>query len=79
MDRDELHERIDEIRREHPGREEFVAAVRGFAETIDPDSRKLLGEALLEREPETGGFEVIDEGGWLRRTMRRIEERGGRR
>ena len=79
MDRAEIDEHIDRLRDEHPAREEFVAAVRGFAETLASAERKLLGEALLDREPETGGFDVLnrrlEEGGWVRRTMRRAEER----
>lgn len=80
MDRAQIDEHIDRLRAEYPARDEFVAAVRGFAETLDPEGRRLLGEALLEREPETGGFDVLsrrlEEGGWLRRTMRKAEERG---
>ena len=79
MDRDELDRHIDVLRAQNPGRDEFIAAVGAFARTLDPESRELLGRALLAREPETGGFDVLnrrlDEGGWFRRTMRKVETR----
>ena len=82
MDRDELDRRIDVLRAENPGRDDFIAAVRTFAATLDPASRELLGQALLAREPETGGFDVIDhrrrQGGWIRRTARKLDTREGR-
>ena len=79
MERDQIALRVDALRVEHPGREEFIAAVREFGQELDPDSRKTLGQVLLDRQPETGGFDVLnkrlEEGGWMKRTMRRIEER----
>ena len=79
MERDQIALRVDALRVEHPGREEFIAAVREFGQKLDPDSRKTLGQVLLDRQPETGGFDVLnkrlEEGGWMKRTMRRIEER----
>jgi hypothetical protein len=79
MQRDQIERRVDELRAEHPGRDEFIAAVREFGQELDPDSRKALGQVLLDRQPETGGFDVLntrlEEGGWMKRTMRRIEER----
>jgi hypothetical protein len=79
MDRDELDRRIDVLRAENAGRDDFIAAVRVFAATLDPESRELLGQALLAREPETGGFDVLsrrlEEGGWFQRTRRKIEPR----
>jgi hypothetical protein len=78
MDRAQIDDQIDRLRREHPERAEFVAAVQAFSQTLDPEARRLLGEALLQREPETGGFDVLnrrlEQGGWIRRTMRKIEE-----
>jgi hypothetical protein len=79
MQRDQIERRVDELRIEHAGRDEFIAAVREFGQGLDPDSRKTLGQVLLDRQPETGGFDVLnkrlEEGGWIKRTMRRIEER----
>ena len=79
MQRDQIERRVDELRAEHPGREEFIAAVREFGQELDPEARKTLGQVLLDRQPEMGGFDVLnkrlEEGGWMKRTMRRIEER----
>jgi hypothetical protein len=78
MDRAQIDDQIDRLRTEHPERAEFVAAVQSFSQTLDPEARRILGEALLQREPETGGFDVLnrrlEQGGWIRRTMRKIEE-----
>ena len=79
MQREEIDARVDELSAENPGREEFIAAVRAYSETLDAEARKLLGRALLEREPEMSGFDVLnrrlEEGGWLERTMRKSEKR----
>ena len=79
MERDQIERCVDELRAEHAGRDEFIAAVRDFGQELDTDSRKTLGQVLLDRQPETGGFDVLnkrlEEGGWMKRTMRRIEER----
>ena len=79
MERDQIERRVDELRAEQPGREEFIAAVREFGQGLDPEARKTLGQVLLDRQPETGGFDVLnkrlEEGGWMKRTMRKIEER----
>jgi hypothetical protein len=79
VQREEIDARVDELRAENPGREEFIAAVRAYSETLDAEARKLLGRALLEREPEMSGFDVLnrrlEEGGWLERTMRKSEKR----
>jgi hypothetical protein len=79
MDRLHIEHRVDALRVRHPGREEFVTAVRDFADTLDKGDREVLGQVLLDREPETGGFDVLNArlegGGWMRRTMRKVEER----
>jgi hypothetical protein len=79
MQRDQIERRVDDLRAEHPGRDEFIAAVREFGQELDPDSRKTLGQVLLDRQPETGGFDVLkerlEEGGWMKRTMRKIDDR----
>jgi hypothetical protein len=78
LNRDEIEARVDELRAEHPGREEFLAAIRAFSDTLHPQARKILGKVLLDRKPETGGFDVItdrlERGGWMKRTMRKIED-----
>jgi hypothetical protein len=79
MEREQIDRRVDELRAEHPGREEFIAAVGEFGQELGADARKTLGRVLLDRQPETGGFDVLnkrlEEGGWMKRTMRKIEER----
>ena len=79
LNRQEIEARVDELRVEHPAREEFLAAIRAFSDTLHPEARKTLGKVLLDRKPETGGFDVISErlerGGWFQRTMRRAEGR----
>jgi hypothetical protein len=79
MEREHLERRVDELRAEHPGREEFIAAVGEFAQELDPDARKTLGQVLLDRQPPTGGFDVqnkrLEEGGWIKRTLGRMADR----
>jgi hypothetical protein len=79
MDREAIDARLDELRAANPGREDFLAAVRAFADSLDDEQRKLLGDVLLRREPTTGGFDVLnrrlEEGGWMKRTLGRMAER----
>jgi hypothetical protein len=79
MDRYELERRVEELREEHPGREEFVAAVKELGDSLDEESRQILGQVLLDSQPETGGFDVLnrrlEEGGWIKRSLGRMEER----
>jgi hypothetical protein len=78
VDRSEIEARVDQLRTQHPGRDEFVAAMGELAESLDADGREVLGRVLLERQPEAGGFDVISQrverGGWMKRTMRKIED-----
>jgi hypothetical protein len=78
VEQDEIEACVDELRARHEGRDEFVAAIGDFARTLDDEDRKVLGRVLLERQPDTGGFDVLnrrlEEGGWLQRTMRKIEK-----
>jgi putative intracellular protease/amidase len=79
MDRLEIEARVDALRARYEERDEFVAAVGDFAQTLDEADRELLGRVLLARQPDTGGFDVLNErlerGGWFQRTMRKIEQR----
>ena len=78
MDREAIESRVDELREANPGRAEFVAAIKEFGESLPPGDREVLGRVLLERQPESGGFDAlerrIEEGGWLRRTGKKVEE-----
>jgi hypothetical protein len=80
VNREAMEVRVDELRAAHPGRDEFVNAVRAFSETLDADEREVLGSVLLSRKPESGGgFEVleqrVEEGGWFKRSLGRMAER----
>jgi hypothetical protein len=80
VDREAMEVRVDELRAAHPGRDEFVTAVRAFSETLDADEREVLGSVLLSKKPESGGgFEVleqrVEEGGWFKRSLGRMAER----
>jgi hypothetical protein len=79
MDRYELERRVEDLREQHPEREEFVAAVKELSESLDEESREILGQVLLDRQPETGGFDVLnkrlEEGGWVKRSLGRMAER----
>jgi hypothetical protein len=83
VDRDAIESRVDELREANPGRTEFVAAIKEFGESLAPEERETLGQVLLERQPEAGGFDALErrikEGGWFRRTGRKIEESFERR
>jgi hypothetical protein len=78
MERHQIERRVDELRADHPGREEFIAAVQAFGQELDSEAREILGQVLLDRQPTTGGFDVLnkrlEEGGWMKRTTRRIDD-----
>jgi hypothetical protein len=78
MDRGAIEARVDELRAAHPDRHEFVRAIQEFSETLGPEDREVLGEVLLSRQAPRGGFDVLErrreQGGWIRRTMRKVEE-----
>jgi hypothetical protein len=77
--REQIEIRVDELKREHDGKE-FARAVQRFAaESLDPNEREVLQTLLLERAGEAARHnEEVDErlrwGGWFRRTFRKLEE-----
>jgi hypothetical protein len=77
--REQIEIRIDELKREHHGKE-FAKAVKRFAaESLDPDERNVLQSVLLERAGEAARHnEEVDDrlhwGGWFRRTFKRLED-----
>ena len=79
MERETIEARVDALREENPNREEFLAAIRTFADTLDEEQRRVLGDVLLQREPSTGGFDALnrrlEQGGWMKRTFDRFGER----
>jgi hypothetical protein len=78
VDREAIETRVGELREANPDRSEFIAAIKEFGETLTPEDREVLGQVLLDRQSESGGFDAlerrIEEGGWFRRTGRKIEE-----
>jgi hypothetical protein len=81
--RDELDARVESLATIHEG-DAFVQAVSRFAdEELAPAERELLGRILLERADEEHAFEEVvrrrmRERGWIRRTLRRLDEMGRR-
>jgi hypothetical protein len=78
VDREEIEMRVEELREANPDRQEFITAIKGFGDTLTEKDREVLGQVLLDRQPERGGFDALDrrieEGGWFKRTGRKIEE-----
>jgi hypothetical protein len=69
--------RVDALAHEHDG-DEFVAAVRQFADELGPDEQAMLQQILLERAADEEDFQKavrgrIAEKGWIRRTYARLE------
>lgn len=77
--REQIETRVDNLKREHHGKE-FAKAVKRFAnESLDPDEREVLRDLLMERAGEAARHnEEVDDrlrwGGWFRRTFRKLEE-----
>jgi hypothetical protein len=66
--RRQLSEHLDALAAEHEG-PAFVEAIERFAAELRDEERELLGEVLLERADERGGFDYglirrIDEPRW---------------
>ena len=68
MSRRELEERVDELAREHSGRD-FAEAVRAYSATLDVEAREELKQLLVERAADFDQaiMERVDARGWLRR------------
>lgn len=77
--REQIESRVDELKREHHGKE-FAKAIERFAnESLDPGEREILRDLLMERAGEAARHnEEVDDrlrwGGWFRRTFRKLEE-----
>ena len=80
--RRQIEERVDVLRERYEG-EEFAAAVERFGrEELDAAGRGELGEILLERAGKEARSNPelrrrMHEGGWFRRTFRRLDQRPG--
>ena len=79
MERETIEAVVDLLREENPERENFLAAIRTYADTLDEEQRQVLGEVLLEKSEPTGGFDEItrrrEQGGWIKRSLGRMAER----
>jgi hypothetical protein len=77
--REQIEARIDELKREHEGKE-FAKAMKRFAnEALDSGEREVLRDLLMKRAGEAARHnEEVDDrlrwGGWFRRTFRKLEE-----
>lgn len=77
--REQIESRVDDLKREHHGKE-FAKAVKRFAnESLDSGEREVLRDLLMERAGEAARHnEEVDDrlrwGGWFRRTFRKLEE-----
>jgi hypothetical protein len=63
-----VEQRVDELARQHSGRE-FAEAIRAYAATLDEHAREELKQILLERAADFDQaiMERVDARGWLRR------------
>lgn len=76
--RQDLQDRVSVLRERYDG-EEFAAAVAEFSERLGPDEQADLREILLERMKDHARKNPaldrrLEQGGWLRRTLARLEE-----
>jgi len=72
-----LSARVDSIEQKSSGRE-FVEAVVAFADTLEPDDRRLLQDVLLERADADRVFVDISRRSGYRRGGGRGPDRGDR-
>jgi hypothetical protein len=79
VERETIEAVVDLLREENPERQDFLAAIRTYADTLDEEERQVLGQVLLEKSEPTGGFDEItrrrEQGGWLKRSLGRMAER----
>ena len=66
--RRELELRVDELARQHSGRD-FAEAIRVYSVTLDDDEQEELKRVLLERAADfdQAVMDRVDARGWLRR------------
>ena len=66
--RDALERRVDELAREHSGRD-FADAIRAYFETLDEPAREELKQVVLERAADFDQaiMERVHARGWFRR------------
>jgi hypothetical protein len=80
--RRDIEEHVDVLREHHEG-PEFAAAVERFAVELDGEERAHLQDIILDRLGQHARKQAaidreLAQGGFLRRTFRRLEGRGPR-
>jgi len=76
--RQDIEDRVNVLRERHDG-EAFAAAVAEFSKELTPEEQEDLREILLERSKDYAASNLaldqrLERGGWLRRTLSKIEE-----
>ena len=76
--RPDVAQRVDELARQHSGRD-FAEAIRTYAATLDKPAQDELKHVLLERAADFGQavMDRVDSRGWLRRQWDRAGRPGG--
>lgn len=68
----EIARRVDELARQHSGRD-FADAIRAYSETLDEGEQEALKQVLLSRAAnfDQAVMDRVDARGWLRRQWNR--------
>ena len=71
-----LERRVDELARQHSGRD-FAEAIRAYSGTLDEAAREALKEVLVERAADFDQaiMDRVDARGWFRRQWDRADGR----
>jgi len=75
-ERAEVARRVDELARQHSGRD-FAKAIRAYSATLDGEAQEALQQLLLERAADFDQaiMDRVDARGWFRRQWDRAEGR----
>ena len=75
-ERAEVARRVDELARQHSGRD-FAKAIRAYSATLDAEAKEALKQLLLERAADFDQaiMDRVDARGWFRRQWDRAAPR----
>jgi hypothetical protein len=75
-ERAEVARRVDELARQHSGRD-FAKAIRAYSATLDAEAQEALKQLLLERAADFDQaiMDRVDARGWFRRQWDRAAPR----
>jgi hypothetical protein len=75
-ERTEVARRVDELARQHSGRD-FAKAIRAYSSTLDAEAQEALKQLLLERAADFDQaiMDRVDARGWFRRQWDRAAPR----